>query len=148
VTEEELAAVAALWKRSGRTLTTRFTGTSMRPAIDDGAEVTLLCVDDVGVGDVVAYAYGDRVIVHRIVSIWDGRFVTRGDANLLPDPLLLERGDIIGKIASESAAPQSFLGSMTLAWLNFIARFFGTRTALRVIGVFRAAHRRRRHTIH
>ena len=79
VTEpQQLAAIATLWKRTGRELTTRFTGASMRPAIDDGAEVTLLCVDNVRLGDVVAYVYGDRVIVHRIVAQWGDRFIARG----------------------------------------------------------------------
>ncbi|PYQ61070.1 MAG: hypothetical protein DMF58_06125 [Acidobacteria bacterium] len=101
---QQLAAIATLWKRTGRELTTRFTGASMRPAIDDGAEVTLLCVDNVRLGDVVAYVYGDRVIVHRIVAQWGDRFIARGDANVLPDPVLLDRGDVIGKLVQNLPA--------------------------------------------
>ena len=135
---QQLAAIATLWKRTGRELTTRFGGPSMRPAIDDGAEVRLLCVDDVKIGDVVAYAYGDRVIVHRLVAQWGDRFVARGDANLLPDPLLLNREDIVGKVVNASSTPKSMLASMLLATVGV----FGPRIAMSIVGALRVVHRR------
>ena len=146
LTNEELIAVAALWKRTGREFVTRFTGTSMQPTIADGASVRLLCTDVVSVGDVVAYVYGDRVIVHRIVAIWSDRFVTRGDASVLPDPMLLERNDIIGKGAPWPlvAPPVSLVASLVLTFSTFIARIAGNRTSLRLLGVLRTAHRRLR----
>ena len=145
VTEpQQLAAIATLWKRTGRELTTRFTGASMRPAIDDGAEVTLLCVDNVRLGDVVAYVYGDRVIVHRIVAQWGDRFVARGDANVLPDPVLLDRGDVIGKLVQNLPARTPIAASLFLLCITPMARVFGSRIALRIIGVCRAAYRRLR----
>jgi signal peptidase I len=134
---QQLAAIAKLWKRTGRTLTTRFTGTSMRPAIDDGAEVTLICIDDVKVGDVVAYVYGDRVIVHRLVAQWGDRFVARGDANFLPDPVTVERDDIIGKIATPPPARPSRAASAFLAAIGVL----GARTAMRIVGVLRRVGR-------
>ena len=112
----------------------------MQPTIRDGAEVTLLCVDDVVVGDVVAYVYGDRVIVHRLVAKWGDRFVARGDANFLPDGLLLDRSDVIGKVVGAAAAPASPFASLFLRTIGVA----GPRSALRVVGVLRMLHRRMR----
>ncbi len=144
LTNEELVAVATLWKRSGRELVTRFTGSSMEPTIAGGADVTLLCSDDVTFGDVVAYVYVDRVIVHRIVASWSSRLVTRGDANLLPDPVLIEPQELIGKVADASPSPRSLSKTMVLLFMNGIARIFGSRNALRLIGILRAVYRRLR----
>jgi signal peptidase I len=146
LTSEELVAVAALWKRTGREVITHFTGTSMQPTIADREAVTLRCADDVSIGDVVAYVYGDRVVVHRIVAIWSDRFVTRGDANVLPDPKLLERSDIIGKVvlAAPVALPFTWVASLMLTLSTFVARIAGNRATLRLLGVLRTAHRRLR----
>jgi len=146
LSNEELVAAAALWKRTGRELVTRFTGTSMQPTIADGAAVRLVCADDVSIGDVVAYVYGDRVIVHRIVAIWAGRLVTRGDANVLPDPKLLESKDIIGKVVPGASVwpPVSRVASLVLAFSTFIARIAGNRATLRLLGVLRSMYRRLR----
>ena len=131
----QLAIIAKLWKRSGRELVTRFTGASMEPSIHDGAEVKLLCVDDVKVGDVVAYVYGDRVVVHRLVAQWGDRFVARGDANVLPDPTLLERTDVIGKVDSASPSPKSIVATPLLKLLGL----FGARNFMRSVGSLRRA---------
>ena len=143
LTNAELVAVASLWKRSGRELVTRFSGSSMEPTIRDAAHVRLSCDDEAGIGDVIAYVYGDRVIVHRIVARWGDRFVARGDANFLPDPILLERQQIIGRIATEAAMPHSFARAFVLALFSAAARIFGVRGAIRLIGVARVIRRKR-----
>jgi len=112
----------------------------MEPSIHDGAEVTLVCIDDVRVGDIIAYAYVDRVIVHRLVAQWGDRFVARGDANFLPDPVLVARDDVIGKVARPPAARRSPLASMFLSAIGVL----GARTAMRIVGVLRTLHRRGR----
>ena len=115
----------------------------MEPTIRDGAEVTLVCVDDAGIGDIVAYLYRDRVIVHRLVTQWGDRFVARGDANFLPDSVLVGREDIIGRISNSPAARRAPLASVLLATIGV----FGPRMAMRIVGVLRALHRRGRATM-
>jgi signal peptidase I len=146
LTPQELVAVAALWKRTGRKLVTRFAGKSMQPTIADGAAVQLVCEDDVAIGDIVAYVYGDRVIVHRIVAVWRGRFVTRGDSNVLPDPHVLNRDDVIGKVLPDAnaVAPRAFVSSLLLRCVSAIAAVAGAHFALRLVGVLRTIHRRLR----
>lgn len=150
---EELVAVAALWKRTGREFVTRFRGASMEPTIPDSAAVRVRCVDDVAVGDVVAYIDGDRVIVHRVVAVWRSRFVTRGDANLLPDTILLDRNGIIGKLVSVErggewllppARPAAAAASLLLWFCTMVVGIGGIRTAQRLLGVMRAVRQRLR----
>lgn len=121
---EQLAAVAALWSRSGRELVVRFTGSSMGAALPSGCEVRLRCGEGGAVGDVVAFRRGDGVIVHRVVArARDGRWIlTRGDARVLPDaPFAADA--ILGRVEAvrvgdvfvdPPAAPDSALQSVVL----------------------------------
>jgi hypothetical protein len=99
--EEELAAVALLWKASRRELTCRFGGTSMLPALPPQSEVRLRCGEDGGTGDVVAFLDEGRVVVHRIVAVSPrGWVLTRGDARLLPDHVIRDRGELMGRVVA------------------------------------------------
>ncbi len=67
---------------------------SMDPVFDVGAhtlEIVPASTNDLHVGDIVAYRYGSKLIVHRIVEIgtdaagWYA--LVQGDNNAAPDPL-------------------------------------------------------------
>ena len=100
--EEELAAVAKLWRRSGRELITSFSGTSMHPAIAPGQSVRIRCTPALVPGDVAAFLLADTVIVHRLAArsaegrpVW---WLFRGDANTLCDVPVLSADQIVGRI--------------------------------------------------
>lgn len=77
---------------------------SMLPTlkIDSMLIVRELPADKIGIGDIVSY-YGEGVdvrITHRVVDIKDNgnTFITRGDANNINDPNILEKDRLIGKV--------------------------------------------------
>ena len=96
-----LAAVASLWRRTGRELRARFGGSSMLPALPPGTEVLLRCGETGATGDVIAFLAGGRLVVHRVVArAPDGAWtLTRGDARVLPDVPILDRDAILGRVA-------------------------------------------------
>jgi hypothetical protein len=109
---EALAGAAQIWKRQRRTLTARFGGTSMRPTLDAGAELTFVCGDVVAVGDVAVLVCGGRILVHRLVARGEtGWLLTRGDATWVPDPPSRDE-DVVGRVVAvgtgaEGRAPAS-----------------------------------------
>lgn len=72
---------------------------SMEPGIQIG---DLVIVDmgnkDVKRGDVVAYAFKGRVVVHRVVEAQEGIYVTKGDALDEPDSWIVSKEMILGKV--------------------------------------------------
>jgi hypothetical protein len=104
---EGLAAVASLWRKTGRELRARFGGSSMLPALPPGTEVLLRCGETGAVGDVIAFLADGRLVVHRVVArAPDGTWtLTRGDARVLPDVPIRDGGSIVGRVAGICAAP-------------------------------------------
>ena len=98
---EGLAAVASLWRRTGRELRARFGGSSMEPALPAGTELQLRCGETGGPGEVIAFVADGRLVVHRVVArAVDGSWtLTRGDARVLPDAPILEPEAIVGRVA-------------------------------------------------
>ncbi len=98
----ELAQVVDLWKRTSRELVTRFTGTSMHPTIASSSEVILRCGSSVNAGDIIAYCRGEQLIVHRVVAMSHRRewLIARGDASVVPDPLLIPSRAVVGTIVA------------------------------------------------
>lgn len=47
--------------------------------------------------DIITFYRGTRVYTHRIVGRKEGKYVTKGDINKVPDSILVSRSDIIGK---------------------------------------------------
>jgi len=114
LSEGDLAAVASLWRKTGRSLRARFGGSSMEPAIPDGSMVSLRCGQAGARGDVIAFLAGGRLIVHRIVArAPDGGWtLTRGDARVLPDVPVRDPETVLGRVtglcrgaAIEAVAP-------------------------------------------
>lgn len=71
--------------------TRRVTGTSMFPTLEDGDLVVLQQVpfNAISVGDVIVYnppcAAEDFSVIHRVVGISQGGFITKGDNNRITD---------------------------------------------------------------
>ena len=111
------------------------TSGSMEPAIPMGSLIVAQAVrpEDVQPGDVITYALPDRVVTHRVesISVQDGRvvFVTRGDANVVVDPWLVEPDGAVGDVHAALpvlgfavAGAQAWwrpLALALLAWLLF-----------------------------
>lgn len=73
---------------------------SMEPVVSPGDVVLVSPADTVNVGDIIAFPdplRPERDVLHRVVDIGsDGRLVTKGDANDVADPWLVEPGQVIG----------------------------------------------------
>ena len=76
--------VAELQATPGKTITLPLRGNSMRPFLKDGRDQALLTLaTSPHAGDaVLAWVDDQRYVLHRIVSIDDGRVTLRGDGNL------------------------------------------------------------------
>jgi hypothetical protein len=98
---EGLAAVASLWRKTGRELRARFGGSSMAPALPPGTELLLRCGEAGAPGDVIAFMADGRVLVHRVVArAADGSWtLTRGDARVLPDVPIRDPEAVVGRVA-------------------------------------------------
>jgi hypothetical protein len=152
LTQKELTGVVALWKRGEREIVTRFGGRSMHPTIPEGAAVTLRCGDrTVALDDIVAFQLGDRLIVHRVASLYRTKLFTRGDALVLPDPFLVESSDVIGKViavelgtgvSSPQKPARSLVRSSVMRAFALIAKVCGAGVTLRLISVARMTARR------
>jgi len=76
------------------------TGSSMWPTLTKGDIVFLQGVDgveDLRVGDIIAFRQDQRFSIHRIVRIEGPTITTRGDGNLVNDPPI-RINDVIGKV--------------------------------------------------
>ena len=89
---------------------------SMRPTYDVGdiVLITVGSISNVKVGDVIAFIFsGKEVVVHRVYEIVQGGFRTKGDAYLKPDPLIVRKEAVIGKV----------VGSIPkLGWITIVFR--------------------------
>ncbi len=78
---------------------------SMEPGIQVGdIVVSAPTNDDVGIGDIVAYASPQGIVVHRVIAedMKDGKpvYKTKGDANDAPDPWVVPKDSIMGKVVT------------------------------------------------
>ncbi len=77
---------------------------SMEPSINVG-DLVLMSHDNIRnirIGDIIAYAIGDRVVVHRVVEVYNESnniyLKTKGDANRDSDPGLVTEKMFLGRI--------------------------------------------------
>ena len=85
----------------GETSYVTTSGISMAPRFHSGDLGVVRPAADYRVGDVIAYR-SDKlhvVVLHRIIAIKGGRFVTKGDNNDFVDPDHPTRADVVGKLA-------------------------------------------------
>ena len=75
-------------------------GTSMLPGLKPSELVLLRRADSYRVGDVVGYRSPllGRVVLHRIVSMQEGRYAFKGDNNSFRDPDRPTRSQLVGKL--------------------------------------------------
>jgi signal peptidase len=76
------------------------TSKSMCPTYNFGDLLVAVRADEVKVGDVIAYRYGREIITHRVVNVTGGGFVTKGDAMDRPDPWIVRREDVVGRVVA------------------------------------------------
>lgn len=74
---------------------------SMEPELPVGAVVVTDRYAEPEIGAVFAYQSGGNIIIHRIIGIDGGGYVTKGDANPMPDAVSVTRGQIKGKVVLE-----------------------------------------------
>lgn len=79
----------------------RFTahGVSMSPFIRDGDRVELERITALKVGDIVAASREEKLLVHRIVAVKNGKVLLKGDHLRNPDGWF-EQADLLGKIVA------------------------------------------------
>jgi signal peptidase I len=75
---------------------------SMSPAINTGDMIIISKVNPnkIEIGDIISFQkQGTMLFTHRVVGIEDGlRFITKGDANNVPDSGFAAAKDIVGKV--------------------------------------------------
>jgi len=70
---------------------------SMKDAINVGDWVVVKLTKDVGLNDIVTYKLNDDFITHRIIEVYNNRYVTKGDSNNAKDePIELDQ--VVGKV--------------------------------------------------
>ena len=99
----------------GETSYVTTSGISMSPRFHSGDLGVVRPAADYRVGDIVAYRSTTLriVVLHRIIAVKGGRFVTKGDNNDFVDPDHPARADVVGKLAFR--VPH---GGRVLAWLH------------------------------
>ena len=144
---EGLAAVAALWRKTGRELRARFGGSSMEPAVPPGTELLLRCGETGGPGDVIAFLADGRLVVHRVVarSVDGSWMLTRGDARVLPDVPIRDPEAVVARVAgllrsgSLEAVPRA-ADSLSRRWVLALTRVAVRMSPRATTGLLRSAH--------
>ena len=78
----------------------------MLPLLSPYAKPLFVRTDNVTIGDVIIFqiSYPDypdhSLICHRIVQEKDGMWITKGDANAEPDPWLLPKNEVLGRLVA------------------------------------------------
>lgn len=74
---------------------------SMEPTLPIGSVIYYTAVEEseLKVGDVITFRPngGENMVTHRIHAVHDNKYETKGDANEVADPALLEYKDIVGR---------------------------------------------------
>lgn len=84
----------------GQTTYLVLVGQSMIPVIEPGSFVIVRADSQYREGDVVAFVDtvdNNRQVVHRIIEMLGGRYVTKGDNNLQADSYIVQESDILGR---------------------------------------------------
>jgi len=74
---------------------------SMEPAIPVGGVVVIKPVnpDSIEIGDIICFRFSESTLItHRVSSITDEGFITKGDANENGDIKVVSKGNVVGKV--------------------------------------------------
>ena len=70
---------------------------SMEPTLHIG-DLAITAKADYKVGDIAIYLRGKITIIHRIIEVRPDGYVFRGDNNPGPDPAVVPKANVIGKV--------------------------------------------------
>jgi signal peptidase I len=79
---------------------------SMRPTISDRADIVYIkpTTSELFVGDIIAFNCSDKLMLHRIIEISNGEYITKGDNNDVDDKTAFNCStkfeDIKGKVVA------------------------------------------------
>jgi signal peptidase I len=132
-----LAVATAAWlflappQLGGRTAYVTIEGNSMEPVLHEGDLGIVRKRGSYEVGDAVLFeseALGGAHVLHRIVAVEGGRFVTQGDNRDTPDPDRFTEDAVVGELwltVPDVGSVVSWLGRpLPLAALGFVIAFF------------------------
>ena len=94
-------------------------GTSMLPELHRDDLVALRQSGSYEVGDVVAYrsALLQRIVLHRIVAVDEGRYTFKGDNNTFLDPEHPTREQLVGNLAVQIPIAGRVVPFMHVPWI-------------------------------
>lgn len=93
---------------------------SMEPTIPVHSLVMINNQENYEMNDVINFIYEDQSYTHRIVSIGDNVYKTKGDANNVADTEIVDRASIVGKVMYHS----SWIGSAIVSIRNISIKWF------------------------
>jgi signal peptidase I len=97
--QNEAGILPTAASRKGLTRGFLYSGPSMQPTFRTGQMLYVRPdVKNVKPGDVVVYEQADRYIVHRVISVGEDGFITRGDNNQFADAGLVTPAQVIGRV--------------------------------------------------
>lgn len=70
---------------------------SMADEINAGDWVVVKLTQNVGLNDIITYELEDKYITHRIVEVYNGTYITKGDANTARDEPI-DQSRVVGKV--------------------------------------------------
>lgn len=97
---------------------------SMEPTFKTGSIIYYKSVpiNDIKVGDVITFKMGDSLVSHRVYSIDNNLFKTKGDANNAVDASEVKANDIVGRDAKFS-----------IPYLGFFVKYINEHMYLLII---------------
>jgi len=103
-------------------------GTSMTPEIKENSFLLVHKQKSYEVGDIITFSNNEGIIVtHRIKTIKDGKYITKGDANNFDDGYEVKNEDIYGKVIYKCE---------NKGFINHILVFIIIIAAVAMIGLF------------
>lgn len=70
---------------------------SMEPALSVDDVIIIKKQENYAEGDIITFEQGSSLVTHRIVGESQNNFITKGDANNVPDAKEVEMDDVVGK---------------------------------------------------
>lgn len=70
---------------------------SMEPALSVNDVIIIKEQENYGEGDIITFAQGNSLVTHRILEKSQTGFITKGDANNVPDTKEVKMEDVVGK---------------------------------------------------
>lgn len=116
-------------------------GTSMEPALTAGDRITVTVCPTYNIGDIVVFAYkDDPLVVHRVLTVENGRFFCKGDNALRLEDI--DPAQILGRVTAINGVPpapwEPWKIASSLAVHRLFHRLGYNRDAIRSTALYRA----------